>query len=152
MTAAVAPRTPLPPSKASPLAKRGLDLGVRHYLGPTRPGRRGRLSPCSTRGRSVRTQEQAWPPSASSPDRAPTPRSPLAHPPPLSHVCPPHTTSRGRVPRNSFAPARATLHTPSSRHAPTSLPNVATSQSPHLEEGDGAVNGPALGFCAGGWG
>jgi len=41
-------------------------------------------------------------------------------------VIPPHNTSRGRVPRNSFAPARAALHTPNSRHAPTSPLNAAT--------------------------
>jgi hypothetical protein len=44
---------------------------------------------------------------------------------PLAPVYPPHTPSRGRVPRNSFAPARATLHTPSSRHARTNPLNVA---------------------------
>ena len=32
---------------------------------------------------------------------------------------PPYTTQTGRVPSHSFAPARAALHTPVSRHAPT---------------------------------
>jgi hypothetical protein len=39
---------------------------------------------------------------------------------------PPHTTSRGRVLRNSLTPVRATLHTPASRHAPTSPLRAAT--------------------------
>jgi hypothetical protein len=39
---------------------------------------------------------------------------------------PPHTTSRGRVLRNSLTPVRATLHTPANRHAPTSPLRAAT--------------------------
>jgi hypothetical protein len=45
--------------------------------------------------------------------------------PPLSTYTP-HTTSLDRVPINSFAPARAALHTLNSRHAPKSPLNTAT--------------------------
>jgi hypothetical protein len=55
-----------------------------------------------------------------------SPHTSLTAPPPFAVEYPPHTSSRGRVPINSFAPARATLHTPSSRHAPTSPLKVAT--------------------------
>jgi hypothetical protein len=50
--------------------------------------------------------------------------TPLA-PPARALERPQHTTSRWRLPRNSFAPVRAALHTPSSRHAPTSPLNAA---------------------------
>jgi hypothetical protein len=89
MTVAGDPQTPLPPlkKKASPPSKYCLQLDRR--------ARRGRLSPRSTRDGSVRTREQAWDPTASSPDSASTRRS------------------------LSLAPARDALHTLISCHAPT---------------------------------
>jgi hypothetical protein len=60
---------------------------------------------------------------------------------------PPHTTSPGRVLRNSFAPTRAALHTRIRRHAPTS---PRCDEGPHLGEPDGAVDGP-VGSRAGDW-
>ena len=54
-----------------------------------------------------------------------SPHTSLRNPPQLAEY-PPQTTSRGRLPRNSFTPAPAAMHTPSSRHAPTSPLNAAT--------------------------
>ena len=54
-----------------------------------------------------------------------SPHTSITSPAPVVGL-PPHTTSRGRVTRNSLTPVRATLHTPASRHAPTSPLRAAT--------------------------
>jgi len=50
--------------------------------------------------------------------------SPNAALPPA--LLPLHTTNIGRLPRNSFAPARVAVLTPNSRHTPASPANAAT--------------------------
>jgi hypothetical protein len=120
MTVAEAQRAPLHLEEASPLVRwGGRDLGVSHWPGPPfNPGRRSA---------SFTTQDACL---AHAPEgagmashRIVARSSPFAQLTALrspAPVCPPHTTSRRRVPRNSFAPTRAALHTPSSHHAPTS--------------------------------
>jgi hypothetical protein len=72
-----------------------------------RRARRGCLSPRGTRGRSVRSRELTWAPTASSPDPASTRRlrRPLSQHP--DYTYPPHSTSPGSVLRNSVALVRA---------------------------------------------
>jgi len=121
MTVAEAPRTSLHPSEASPLSRSGRDHGCSHRLGIVPRGRRGRPSPRSTRG----GHKSAGIAAHSSVARS-SPHVSLSSPPSPPAVLSPLTTICGRVPRNSFAPARAALHTPNSRHAPTSPLNAAT--------------------------
>jgi hypothetical protein len=76
--------------------------------------------------------------------------------PPLD---PPHTTSPGRVLRNSFAPNRAALHTRISLHAPTSPRCTATRahtsgrpvarSTVQLASSSGAARGVAMVLCCG---
>ena len=80
-----------------------------------------------------------------------SPHTSLAAPPPPALEYPSRATSRGRVPRNAFAHARATLHNP--QQPPRSdEPAERGDEGAHLEEGEGAVDGPAFGFRAGGGG
>jgi hypothetical protein len=146
MTVAEAPRTPLPPPKASPLAKWGQDLGCLHRLRLPPRGRRGRPSPRSTRDRrSVRSKARASPPIAASLDRAPTSPS-VRHP--LSFPRTPHTSEPRQGPQKLLRPrARRPAH-PQQPSRPDK-PAKRGKEGPHLKEGDGAVDGPVC-TCASG--